>query len=143
MRGIIVTGHGNFATGISSSVRLIAGEQEYYEAVDFLSEDTPDMLKDNLCAAIEKLADCGEVIIFTDLIGGSPFKTAVELSFERGEKLTVLSGTSLGMLIDGVFSRDSKDSLETLIETTLDTGRKQVVQFQPVDGPEVSEDEGI
>ena len=77
MRGIIVTGHGNFATGISSSVQLIAGEQEYYKAVDFGSEDTPDMLKNNLRAAIEQLADCSEIIIFTDLIGGSPFKTSV------------------------------------------------------------------
>ena len=32
---IIVIGHGNFATGIHSSLKLIAGEQEKVDAIDF------------------------------------------------------------------------------------------------------------
>ena len=44
MIGLIVTGHGNFATGITSSFRLIAGESPDYEAVDFLPEDSIEML---------------------------------------------------------------------------------------------------
>ena len=32
MIGILVTGHGNFATGITSSLELIAGKQENYQA---------------------------------------------------------------------------------------------------------------
>ena len=40
MIGLIVTGHGNFATGITSSLRLIVGEISDYEAVDFLPEDS-------------------------------------------------------------------------------------------------------
>ena len=42
MIGILVTGHGNFATGISSSVKLIAGMPEKYEMVDFLVHIAPD-----------------------------------------------------------------------------------------------------
>ncbi len=44
MIGLIVTGHGNFATGITSSLRLIAGEPHDYQAVDFLPEDSIDLL---------------------------------------------------------------------------------------------------
>ena len=32
MIGLLVTGHANFGTGITSSVNLIAGEQEAYQA---------------------------------------------------------------------------------------------------------------
>ena len=35
MVGIIITGHSNFATGIVSAVRLVAGEQKNLEVVDF------------------------------------------------------------------------------------------------------------
>ena len=36
MIGLIVTGHANFGSGMTSSVNLIAGEQEAYRYVDFL-----------------------------------------------------------------------------------------------------------
>lgn len=36
MVGLIVTGHANFGSGMTSSVNLIAGEQEAYRYVDFL-----------------------------------------------------------------------------------------------------------
>lgn len=35
MVGVIVTGHGNFATGILSSLKLISGEQQHIVGVDF------------------------------------------------------------------------------------------------------------
>ena len=40
MIGIIVCGHGHFATGLTSSLHLIMGEQENYIAVDFPAGDT-------------------------------------------------------------------------------------------------------
>ena len=88
MVGIIVTGHGNFATGLTSSVKLIAGMPELYETVDFVQEDSVEDLETNLNAAIDNLKeDCKEgILIFTDLVGGSPFKTSVEISLTREEK---------------------------------------------------------
>lgn len=35
MVGIIITGHSNFATGIASAVKLVAGQQKNLEAVGF------------------------------------------------------------------------------------------------------------
>lgn len=35
MLGIILTGHGHFATGLQSSIELIAGEQEKFIAINF------------------------------------------------------------------------------------------------------------
>ena len=55
MVGMIVTGHGSFATGITSGLRLLAGEPEDYEAVDFLPEDSVDSLTEKLRAAAERL----------------------------------------------------------------------------------------
>ena len=39
MIGLIVTGHGNFGSGLTSSLNLIAGEQENYQYVDFTKEE--------------------------------------------------------------------------------------------------------
>ena len=79
MIGIIVTGHGNFATGISSSVQLIAGLPENYEMVDFNEGDSVDDLESKLEEAISNLKTCSGILIFSDLVGGSPFKSSAEI----------------------------------------------------------------
>ena len=35
MVGVLITGHGNFATGLKTSVELIAGASDYFKYVDF------------------------------------------------------------------------------------------------------------
>ena len=49
---IIVIGHGNFATGIHSSLKLIAGEQEKVDAIDFVEGMSANELKEKILAAI-------------------------------------------------------------------------------------------
>ena len=73
MTGMIVTGHGSFATGITSGLRLLAGEPAYYEMVDFLPEDSVEVLAGKLKGAADRLADCQDIIIYADLTGGPPF----------------------------------------------------------------------
>ena len=55
MVGIIITGHCNFATGIASAVKLVAGQQKNLEAVDFLDTYSTEELKTKLTEALDKL----------------------------------------------------------------------------------------
>lgn len=75
---MIVTGHGKFATGLISSMELIAGAQENVIGVDFLEEDTAESLEKMIEEAINKLGD--EVLVLSDLVGASPFRAAAGLS---------------------------------------------------------------
>lgn len=111
MVGIILTGHGRFADGLTSSVDLIAGPQKDYVAVNF--EHEVDELTTDLNAAFDQLQDCDGVIVFTDLQGGSPFKTAVELSVSR-ENVEIIAGTNLPMLAEVIMARSMGLDLDTL-----------------------------
>lgn len=143
MIGLIVTGHGHFATGLTSSIDLIAGPQENYVAVDFDGEGT-DKLEADLKAAVEKLSNCNGIIVFSDLAGGSPFKTAVLVTSEC-KNVKVLAGTNLPMLCEIAMARTMIDDLDTLVSSALNTGKDGVVQFEmpPVDDEPSLDDEGI
>ncbi|MGP1376282.1 MAG: PTS fructose transporter subunit IIA [Bulleidia sp.] len=133
MIGIVVTGHGSFATGLTSSVRLIAGEPTQYETVDFLPEDSVETLTEKLREAFSQLASCKEgILVFTDLTGGSPFKAAAELSMQAGEqKIVVLSGTNLGMLIEANMMRQfTEDDVVTFADHMVETGRSLPMRFE-------------
>lgn len=142
MVGIIISGHGNFASGLYSSVKLIAGDQKNLELVDFLQEHTTDDLTNNLKAAMEKLQDLDGIIVFTDLPGGSPFKMAVEtgLNFKN---VKVLGGTNMPMLCEIAMARNFVEDVDMLVDMALNTGKDQVVKFELTKRKEETTEDGI
>ena len=133
MIGLIVTGHGNFASGLTSSLKLIAGEPKNYVAGDFLESYSVDDLERELTKALDELKDCEGVLVLSDLGGGSPFKTAVMVGYPRGN-VEVVAGTNLPMLIEVNMGRQFVEELGMLTEMAMNTGKDQVVryEFKPV-----------
>ena len=127
MVGIIITGHCNFATGIASAVKLVAGQQKNLEAVDFPDTYSTEELKIKL---IDKLEECKNIIFFTDIVGGSPFKISAELAATSSKNIKIISGTNLGMLIENVMMRDMDINFDELVETAISTGKQQVLKFE-------------
>lgn len=144
MIGMIVSGHGHFASGLSSSVKLIVGAPTDYEAIDFVEEFSTEDLKREMNAAIDRLNHCDGILIFTDLTGGSPFKTAVEIAMERKDKnVRVLGGTNLAMLIEMSMARAAFDDLDTLADMSVESGKEQIVKYTYVERVEVESEDGI
>ena len=48
MIGVIVTGHGNIATGIQSGMNLVFGNIENFSTIDFTEEITPEELENKI-----------------------------------------------------------------------------------------------
>ncbi len=130
MVGMIVTGHGSFATGITSGLKLLAGELTYYEAVDFLQEDSLDILTGKLTAAAGRLTQCTGIMIYTDLTGGSPFNVSVRMKMEQPDKISVIGGANLPSVLEGYMSRLSMDSSSAIAEKSLNAGKNAMVQFE-------------
>lgn len=129
MVGIIVTGHGNFASGILSSLKLIAGEQEKLLGVDFTDDDSTESLEVKLQEAIQDL-ECDEVLVLSDLAGGSPFKVSVMLSQKLSNKnIRVISGTNLGMILETSLCRDGM-GVDDLLDFAINSGISSIKAFE-------------
>ncbi|HEM3144069.1 TPA: PTS sugar transporter subunit IIA [Streptococcus suis] len=121
---VIVVAHGQFASGILTSLKLIAGEVENIEAIDFSEGMSAQELKVRIKSAI--LGE-REVLILTDLLGGTPFKVSVELAAEQKEQnVVVLSGLNLAMILEANFSRLT-DDLEQLVGKLITTSKDGIV----------------
>lgn len=129
MIGLLVTGHANFSSGITSSVNLIAGEQEAYRYVDFLPTYSTEDLTHEMMKALEELKECEGIIIFTDLMGGTPFNVSAQIG--RGkDNIRIVAGTNLPMLVEIVMSRKFVDDLDGLVDSVLDTGKEQIIKYE-------------
>lgn len=142
MIGLLVTGHANFGSGLTSSVNLIAGEQEAYRYVDFLPTYSLEDLSREMTKAMDDLKDCEGILVFSDLTGGTPFKTAVEIGYPRGN-VNIIAGTNLPMLLEVVMTRKFEEDLNELTRTALETGSEQVIQYEFTKVEQEIPDDGI
>lgn len=127
MTGIIVAGHGNFADGIKSVIKLVVGKEDGIAYVNFTEEKSTADLEADLKAAMKEL-ECDDYLFFTDLAGGSPFKKAVEISLAE-KNAEVIAGTNIPMLMEIIFKVDLLD-LEELKAKAMEIGKKQILSFE-------------
>lgn len=130
MIGLIVTGHGNFATGLTSGLKLLAGEPEYYQAVDFEPEDSIDSLTGKLEGALDCLKGCEGVLMLADLTGGSPFNVSSRLKMKFTElAVEVVGGTNLPLVLDAYMSRTVQSDVSALAASSMEAAKGQIVCF--------------
>ena len=142
MLGLLVTGHGHFATGLNSSLELIAGAQPNVALVDFEADHSIEVLKDNLNKALDSLKEYDGVLVLSDLPGGSPFKTAVECKFERPDQaIEVIAGTNLPLLIASSTMTAVFDNPLDLAEAMMPEGKDSIIRFELAVRAEKPEDE--
>ncbi|MCC8126058.1 MAG: PTS sugar transporter subunit IIA [Clostridiales bacterium] len=144
MTGLLVTGHGHFATGLASTLKLIAGTMEHIVYVDFEEDHSTEILTKNLNHGLDELGSCSGVLILADLAGGSPFKTAVECKYARPEqKIEVLAGTNLPMLITAASLVETDCDLPTMAETVMTAGKEYIMRYQMTEHTDNIDDDGI
>ena len=144
MVGILVTGHGHFATGLGSSLKLITGITENVALVDFEADHSTDTLTENINKAMDELKDCEGILVLSDLAGGSPFKCAVECKLARPEqKIEGIAGTNLPMLVEGGMMMAAFDDPLEMSEALIPTGKDYIVRFELEKHEDNAEEDGI
>ncbi|VTN11955.1 EIIAB-Man [Raoultella terrigena] len=86
MLGIILTGHGGFASGMAMAMKQILGEQSQFIAIDFPETSTTALLTSQLEQAVSQLDAEDDIVFLTDLLGGTPFRVASTLAMPKTRK---------------------------------------------------------
>jgi len=129
MIGIIVTGHGSFASGLKSSVELIAGVQSNVSYVDFTAGMNTDDIKQALNESVESMGSLDQIMILSDIKGGSPFKAGLEIAMSK-ENITLFGGTNLPLLLECSLSRYGADDFEVFVNTVEKLGAEGLSRFE-------------
>lgn len=131
MLGMIVSGHGNFASGMKSAMTLIGGQPTHFYAIDFIEGDTTDDLEASMKDALKALEGCEGVIMCTDLAGGSPFKSACIVSLGMNN-VEVIAGVNLPLLIELNLMRQFENDAKSLADSMIAIGKEQLLRFEYV-----------
>jgi mannose PTS system EIIA component len=97
MIGTLITTHGNLGDELIKSAELIKGPLEDILHIRIDQTKNVEDLKKEISNAIKKLDKGKGVLILTDLFGGTP--SNISLSFIKEEKVEVLTGVNLPMML--------------------------------------------
>lgn len=126
MRKIVLASHGRLAEGMLDSLGMIAGCQEGVQALCAYTDDAPD-LKATLGELVAGLAEGDELVIVTDVLGGSVNNEASQFRDVPG--VYVVTGMNLGLVLSLVLG-DAPTTAQ-LIEECLVTARSQLMRVVP------------
>lgn len=126
---IIITGHGHFASGLISAAELIIGENHLLEFVEFTKDTSPQQLKHDLSKIVEDAQE-KQILILSDLVGGTPYKTGADIAHSSAKKVTVIGGTNLSMVIEASLTLSNESQLPQFACDLIGKSRLGIDIFQ-------------
>jgi mannose/fructose-specific phosphotransferase system component IIA len=122
-RKFLIATHGAFAKGAKSALDIIAGEMDNVFLIQaYLDDSRP--VEDELEDVLATITDNDELIIFTDLLGGSV--NNIMLRNALRENVHIVSGFNLPLLIEIVLSDADTPAIE-VIEDAINNAKGQMV----------------
>ncbi|AYV73697.1 PTS sugar transporter subunit IIA [Bacillus circulans] len=125
MRKFLLASHGRFAEGIYDSLCMIMGKQYNVSTICAYVDPTVD-LKQQIKAALEHYEENEEVIIITDIFGGSINNEFMNISKQC--HIHLISGLNLPLLIELISTQTSENSTEQWLEQTISLS-KDAIQY--------------
>lgn len=118
---ILIVGHGEYATGMKSAIKLLTGVNNNIDAINLNEELTHN---DYTMMVQEYVANNKELIVFADMTGGAPFQIASReiLLNESSENQFVIGGVSVGCILEVVMNTlvlNMEDELKNIIDTAV------------------------
>ena len=119
-----------FANGLHDAVKMLSGnESDEIRSIGLLRDMGADEFAVEFRKILPELGPDDEIIMFADIVGGSPLSTAANVIAEEGllDKTLMIGGMNLPLVLTGVLSKDdmSFDEIRTEILEDAVAGLKE------------------
>lgn len=122
IRKFLIATHGTLAKGIKSSLDIIIGPVENLFLIQAYTDDN-NSIEDELRKILESIKDNEELVVFSDLLGGSITNQLLRCALK--ENVHIVSGFNLALVIDILLS-DPESPVAAIIENSVENAREQM-----------------
>ncbi|MDB5008145.1 MAG: hypothetical protein JWP45_2538 [Mucilaginibacter sp.] len=123
MRKYLIATHGTFSAGVKSSLEMIIGITENVFIIQAYV-DGNTVIENEIKTVLEQVGDNDELIIFSDILGGSVTNQLLQQSVKLN--VHIVSGFNLPLLIDVLLS-DADTPANEVIESAIINAKEQMV----------------
>lgn len=123
---LILMSHGNLASALIESTKMILGDLSDYDIVSMQVDDTFNDVEEKLISVLDKHKD-KNILIMTDIYGGTPFNIASKF-YRKNDNICLISGMNLDMVIE-YFSSDMHDNTKKLIDELISVSKDSITLY--------------
>jgi len=123
MIGLLIVTHCDLGKEFLNATEFIVGSVEAVEVVSITQTSDSEMIRKMIEDKITVLNKGSGIIILTDMFGGTP--SNLSLSFLKEEKVEVLTGVNLPMVI-AIIQNRSNLGLSELAEKAQEAGKASI-----------------
>jgi len=120
--GVVLVTHGEFGKSLLDAAEMVLGKRENCTAIGVDVNVGVDETMEAIRKAIRSVETGHGVVALTDLFGGSP--TTMSLSLMKSEKLEVITGVNLPMLVATLQARSM--NLDALADKAKSAGAQGI-----------------
>lgn len=118
MLGIIITSHGNLCEEIKKTVEMFSGKIDNCYTLPLIEGQSIEDFELKMDGIINKFDSNDDLIIISDLRGGTPYNIGIKNMFGRSNTW-VLTGMNVPMILS-VVMRDGNCDTDELMSVSLD-----------------------
>jgi fructoselysine and glucoselysine-specific PTS system IIA component len=122
-RKFLIATHGTMAGGVKSSLDLITGAMENVFLIQAYVDENK-ALEDEIKAVLEQVSENDELIVFSDILGGSVTNQMLQHAMQAN--VHVVSGFNLPLVIEIILA-DAETPAEQVIAEAIDNAKEQMV----------------
>ena len=137
MKYIVLVSHGEFASGLKTSLEMLAGKRDDVLAIGLPDGKTADEFALMFEEGIKGIKGEDEIILLADIVGGSPLTTALNVLSNKGliSNTTTIGGMNLPLALTSVLMKDTL-AKDTFVETVLSESKNALQEFKIVEDDE-------
>lgn len=125
MIGVLVATHGEMANGIFDAIDMICGTQENFNIVSLKRGQDAESFGEELGEKINELNSDEGVVVLVDLLGATPMNQSA-LNLYKSDKVEVITGVNLPMVVTATMERDYFSDIKELVEKIKNDGKDSV-----------------
>lgn len=125
MIGVLVATHGEMAKGLFDAIDMICGTQEKFSIVSLKRGQDAESFGEELGEKINELNSDKGVVVLVDLLGATPMNQSA-LNLYKSDKVEVITGVNLPMVVTATMERDYFSDIKELVEKIKNDGKDSV-----------------
>ena len=132
MKYVFLVSHGELAHGLHTALKMLSGEsREDVLSVGLEDGMGADVFVENVKKCLSVVSEDDEILLFADLVGGSPLTNAANTIAELGlmERTVMIGGMNMPLALSAVLMKDTMETAD-LVEMLIPEAREELKRFQ-------------
>ena len=132
MKYVFLVSHGELAHGMHTALKMLSGEnREDILSVGLADGMGADVFVENVKKCLSVVGTEDEILLFADLVGGSPLTNAANTIAEMGllDRTVMIGGMNMPLALSAVLMKDTMETKD-LVDMLIPEAREELKQFQ-------------